>query len=289
MPKSLPRGLSESTQGAVATALAVARELGLRCQGPSVLSDAWHVLVHLHPLPIVARVSSAVPFPQGPKPDDVIRELDVARHAAQAGAPVIAPAGDIDPGPYDHGGRIVTFWRYVKSQGELDPREAGRALRAIHDALLDYDGELPPVGHPAETEAMLASVQSSPDVGLLRSVLSHRPRMHGQALHGDAHLLNCLSTETGPLWYDFETACHGPREYDLAALVLDDRVESGDDPPARQALAGYGPHDSDLLEELLPVYAAWIYASFMVAIPRRPELRPILEARLRRLRQYVSR
>lgn len=288
MSESAPRRLYESSQNAVATALAVARDLGARCEDPVVLSDAWHVLVHLRSLPIVARVSSAIPFPEGPKPDDVIRELDVARHAALAGAPVIPPTEEIDPGPHHHGGRIVTFWRYVSSQGEVDPREAGRALRAIHDALLDYDGELPPLGHPADTEEMLDSVESSPDVVLLRSLVSRGPRMHGQALHGDAHLFNCLSSETGPLWHDFETACHGPREYDLAALVLDDRVESGDDQAARQALAAYGYHDPDLLEELLPVYAAWLYTSFMLAIPRRPELGPILEQRLRRLRRYVS-
>ena len=200
---------------------------------------------------------------------------------------MIPPTEEIDPGPYRRGGRIVTFWRYVRSRGEVDPREAGRGLRAIHDALLDYDGELPPIGHPADTEEMLDSVESSPDVVLLRSLISRRPRMEGQALHGDAHLFNCLSSETGPLWHDFETACRGPREYDLAALVSSDRETSGGDRASRQALAAYGSHDSDLLEELLPVYAAWVYTSFMLAIPRRPELGPILEERLRWLRRYA--
>jgi hypothetical protein len=288
MPSSAHGPLSESSQSAVALALAVAHELGMRPQDPVVLSDAWHVLVHLRPLPIVARVSTAIPFPEGPRADDVIRELAVARHAALAGAPVIAPTQEMDPGPHHHDGRVVTFWRYVSACGEVDPREAGRGLRAIHDALLDYDGELPPFGHPGDTEEMLDSVEGSPDVELLRSLVSRRPRMHGQALHGDAHLFNCLSSAAGPLWHDFESACNGPREYDLAALVLDDRVESGDDHAARQALAAYGSHDSALLQELLPVYAAWVYTSFMLAIPRRPELRPILDDRLRRLRQYAS-
>lgn len=287
MPKSTSRRVSESSQSGVATALAVAQGLGVRCQDPAVLSDSWHVLVHLRPFPIVARVSSAIAFPEGPKADHVLRELDVARHAALAGAPVIPPSEEIDPGPHRHGGRIVTFWRHVSAQGEVEPREAGRGLRAIHDALLDYDGELPPIGHPADSEAMLDSVASSRDVELLRSLISGRPRIQGQALHGDAHLFNCLRSESGPLWHDFETACRGPREYDLAALISGDREQSGGDPAARQALAAYGPHDPDLLEQLLPVYAAWVYASFIVAIPRRPELGPVLEQRLRWLRRYA--
>jgi Ser/Thr protein kinase RdoA (MazF antagonist) len=182
----------------------------------------------------------------------------------------------------------VTFWRYIEERGEVDARSAGRGLRLIHDALLDYPGVLPVAGHPAETTAMLASVESSPDTELLQSLVVPSFHVAGQALHGDAHLLNCLPSEHGPLWHDFETSCRGPREYDLAALVLDDRSTGGDG-PAREALAAYGSHDADLLDALLPVYAAWVYASFLVAIPRRPELGPILAERLRELRQLVAR
>jgi hypothetical protein len=76
-----------------------------------------------------------------------------------------------------------------------------------------------------------------------------------------------------PFWHDLETACRGPREFDLAALVLSDR--SGDsDPEARSALAAYGSYDEELLGQALPVYAASVAASFMAAITRRPEAAP---------------
>jgi aminoglycoside phosphotransferase (APT) family kinase protein len=156
-------------------------------------------------------------------------------------------------------------------------------LREIHDALLDYDGPLDPPGHPDDVAAMLGAVEDSPDVELLWELVSRRPTAEGQALHGDAHLWNCLAAETGPLWHDFETACQGPREYDLAALVLEDRA-AGRDTAAREALAGYGTHDPDLVDAFVPVYAAWVYASFLLALPRRPELGPVLEERLRWLR-----
>jgi Ser/Thr protein kinase RdoA (MazF antagonist) len=103
-------------------------------------------------------------------------------------------------------------------------------------------------------------------------------------VHGDAHLHNCFAGPAGTVWHDFETACLGPRELDLAALVLGDRDSGVADLEARAALEAYGDHDADLLEECLPIYAAWIYASFMVALPRHPELGPRLAVHLRWLR-----
>ena len=118
---------------------------------------------------------------------------------------------------------------------------------------------------------MLAFVAPSDDVELLYELAS-RELPAGQALHGDAHLFNCIQTATGPVWHDLETACGGPREYDLAALVLRDRSRDPQ-PDARAAAAAYGPYDEDILERALPVYAAWVAASFMVAVARRPVLR----------------
>src|SRR5689334_10339584 len=129
---------------AVAAALAVAREQGVRCDQPVVLRDAWHVLVHLQPSPVVARVTSSVPYPQGPDPEDVAREVAVAAFCAEAGCAVVPPLG----GPWHECGHVVAFWQYIPPHADPDPAEAGRALREIHDALESYDGELPPFGHP---------------------------------------------------------------------------------------------------------------------------------------------
>lgn len=244
------------------------------CADPVVLREAWHVLVHLRPAPVVARVTSGAP---GVNPDDVVRELDVARHALRGGAPVVRPSDVLDPGPHVHEGLTLVFWEYVDSTGEIDPRAAGRGLRAIHEALADYDGELPRGGRPDEVEEMLAPLPPSADVELLRELAS-RPLPEGQALHGDAHLGNCLP---GPIWHDLETACRGPREYDLAALLLSDR------PEAALALEAYGDHDAALLEASLPVYAAWVCASFMVAVARRPDAAEALERQLGYLRRFV--
>jgi hypothetical protein len=212
----------------------------------------------------------------------VIRELSVASHAARAGASVVRPSDLLDPGPHRHGGHVVAFWEYVEPRREVEPVAAGEALRAIHEALADYEGELPSL-HPEDLAAIVDGLEPSADVELLRELGLRQPAGPTQALHGDAHLANCLP---GPLWHDFETACRGPREFDLAALALSDEVR-GDD-ASRIALEAYGDHDADLLEACLPIYAAWIYASFMVALPRRPELGPVLAERLRWLRANFS-
>jgi phosphotransferase family enzyme len=266
------------SEGAVAAAVAVAAEHGLRADDPVVLSDAWHVLVHLRPLPVVARVSSGRPLQP---PERVAVELDVAAHAARAGAPVVPPSDLLDPGPHEHGGHVVCFWQYVEPDGELDPRAAGRALREIHDALADYPGELPGL-HTADTNDLLDSLEPSADVEFLRTLASRRIPGPVQALHGDSHLGNCLP---GPLWHDFETACVGPREFDLAALALS--AETPYQERSRLALEAYGDHDEERVKECIASYMAWICASYMVAGARSPSLPPLLEARLRWLRENV--
>jgi hypothetical protein len=190
---------------------------------------------------------------------------------------VITPSDLLDPGPHVHAGHTLVFWSFVETRGEVDPTAAGAGLRALHDALADYTGELPRAGRPDEVEAMLAGLPASADVDLLRG-LAARPLPAGQALHGDAYLGNCLP---GPTWHDLETACRGPREYDLATLA-----QSGT-PDAREALAAYGPHDADLVEECLPVYNAWICASFMTAVDRRADAAARVERMLTDLRRYV--
>ena len=270
------------SESAVRAAVEVAAEHGLRSEDPRVLRDAWHVLVHLRPLPLVARVSSGRPYPEGPPEEDVIRELAVASHAARAGAPVVPPSGLLDAGPHRHGGHVVTFWQYVEPKREVDPVAAGEGLRAIHEALADYEGELPAL-HTDDLAWITDSLEPSADVELVRELGLRQPAGGAQALHGDSHLANCLP---GPLWHDFETACRGPRELDLAALALSARVRQDD--ASRIALEAYGGHDAGLLEECLPVYAAWVYASFMIALPRRPELGPVLAERLAWLRETYA-
>lgn len=196
------------------------------------------------------------------------------------------PSELLPPGPHRYNGHTIVFWRYLVQAGQLDAAAAGRGLRTLHDALADYDGELPRAGRAKEVKAMLEPFARSDDVELLCK-LAAGDLPDGQTLHGDAHLFNCIQTSAGPIWHDLETACRGPREYDLAALVLRDRSH-GPDPDARIAASTYGDYDEDILERAIPVYASWVAASFMVAVARRPDAAPALERQLRFLRRFRS-
>jgi phosphotransferase family enzyme len=275
------RRVNDRAMNAVDAAVAVAEAHGVHCENPVVLSEAWHVLVHLRPAPVVARVTSGAP---GVDPAGVEQELAVARHAARAGAAVVQPSDLLPPGPHRYDGHTLVFWNYLVQEGKLDATAAGRGLRVIHDSLADYDGELPRAGRAEEVRAMLQPFAPSEDVELLCE-LAARELPEGQALHGDAHLFNCIQTAAGPIWHDLETACRGPREYDLAALLLDDRSR-GSDPEARLAIAAYGNYDEELLDQAIPVYAAWVAASLMVAVARRPGAAPKLERELQFLRRF---
>jgi aminoglycoside phosphotransferase (APT) family kinase protein len=269
------------SESAVKAAVGVAAEHGLRADDPVVLRDAWHVLVHLRPLPLVARVSSGRRYPEGPPEEDVVRELAVASHAARAGAPVVPPSDLLEPGPHRRDGHVVAFWQYVEPRGEVDPQAAGRALRAVHDALADYEGDLPEL-HADDLAGILDSLEPSADVDLLRELGARRPSGPRQAVHGDAHLGNCLQGPDGPLWHDFETTCLGPREFDLAALVPSSGWDR--DEASLEAIGAYGDHDVHLVQECVPVYEAWICASLLAALPRRPELGQLVDDELRWLR-----
>ena len=254
----------------------------MRCDDAVVLRDAWNVLVHLRPAPLVARVSSGAP---GAGSGDVAVELEVAGHAVRRGAPVVQPTDLFDPGPHEHGGHVLGFWRFVDTHGELDPAAAGRGLRAVHDALADFDGELPRCERRHQVETMLAALEPGADAEVLRELAS-RELPAGQALHGDAGLSNCMQSARGPVWHDFETACCGPREYDLAAVVLHNRWDA-EDPARRAALDGYRPYDEDILEAALPVYGAWIAASWLTSAARRPGLMPRADRLVAYLRSAV--
>ena len=108
---------------AVDAAVAVAETYGVPCDEPVVLREAWHVLVHLAPSPVVARVTSGA---LGVDPGDVERELGVALHAARAGAPVVRPSDLLPPGPHRHGGHTLVFWQYLgASSSRSDNYRAG--------------------------------------------------------------------------------------------------------------------------------------------------------------------
>jgi hypothetical protein len=114
---------------------------------PRVLSDLSNVIVWLAPAPVVARVAtSTAAVRAGRGRDWLARDVAVAGFLAERGADVVPPASEPPPGPHVEDGLCLTFWPFVEFDPDHPPsgREAGAALRRLHETLDGFEGELPP-------------------------------------------------------------------------------------------------------------------------------------------------
>jgi hypothetical protein len=233
---------------AVAAALHVARSLGLRCDDqPEVVADGSNVLVHLKPAPVVARVATTTALVRKPAQWWLALDLDIAGYLAAAHFPVVPPSRELPPGPHLHDGLAMTFWQFVEHDRSYvaGSEEVGPFLRELHVALRGYKGSLRRLSPFAEIPQWLDEIASwnvlnNADIAMLRRGFSlvaaeiDALRLPEQPLHGDAHKKNVLKTAKGLVWTDFEDACSGPVEWDVACFIR----TSGE--PREAALAAYG-------------------------------------------------
>ena len=215
----------------IAAVSALVRQLGLGEVNPVVLKAAHHTTLFIPPLRMVARVQSSELLKAAY--DTAVQELAVTRYLAKRGAPVVAPLDKNLAGPYIVASAIVTLWPYVDNDRESERADAllaAETLHAVHQAFDDYGGELPPYTNALDRcWSILADVEASPALsGGNRDFLKARysrlryevEAMAGKSvpLHGDVHLGNLLLSDQGPVWTDFEDACLGPVEQDIAGL-----------------------------------------------------------------------
>jgi hypothetical protein len=248
--------VDELTRRGLSAANAVAAERGMRFAEPKILRDRGNLLVHLAPAPVVARVATLTGT-RRVGDGWLRREVAVAGFLARAGAPVVAPSTEIDPGPHTHEGISLSFWDYVEeTAAPLDAAEAGRRLRVCHELLAGYDGgELEPLGTLTEAERWLdelaaeGRIDADSAVRLRGDAAEARRRIEAlglpmQAVHGDAHLDNAINTAVGPLWNDWEDACLAPPALDLGCMEAASSVWGDDPEPVAAALAAYGEIDA---------------------------------------------
>jgi hypothetical protein len=261
--------LTPAGRRALQAALAVARAHGLRVADPVVLADRSNLIVHLRPTPVVARApATTAAVRHGPA--WLEREVAVARHLARNGAPVVGPSAEVDPGPHDHDGLPVTFWALAEAADEpLDAHAAGAALRACHDALADYPGDLPEHAIFREARAILDDLAAAGTLAAADAALARRAgddlaariaalAVPLQPIHGDGHLGNAIQTAGGPLWNDWEDTFRGPREWDLACLAAAARVFGQPPEPIAAALDGYGDDADPALLDLMVDARAYV-------------------------------
>ncbi|MEA2410801.1 MAG: hypothetical protein QOC77_1362, partial [Thermoleophilaceae bacterium] len=181
---------------AVAAAVAVATEQGLRVADAVPVGTGSNVIVHLRPSPIVARVMCGTVVLHPDPHAWLTREIDVGAFLAERITSVVAPTKEIDPGPHVRGNRWMSFWEYVEvRETPLEAVEIGRALRALHDALAQYRGPLPPWSNVLDEIDWLLSALSGDDGvselsaerdRLAEVILEQDHATDQQPLHGDA-------------------------------------------------------------------------------------------------------
>jgi aminoglycoside phosphotransferase (APT) family kinase protein len=254
-------------QAAIADAVAVGRALGLRIEEPVLLSDNLNLLVELRPAPVVARVAVRTGLVRSA--EALGDSLRLATFLASAGLPVAPAADRIDPGPHTGPltGRTLTFWRLLQpaaAGASVDPQEAGRTLRAMHEAALGWDGPLRHVGPLGEIDRLIEHIatargRDAAELGAFRAAIDV-PDRPVQPVHGDAHLGNVFAVPGGQVWIDWEESWRGPVEWDLACLDHRRRVFGELAEPIGAALGGYGPVDEAAIDAWAPVVALWALA-----------------------------
>ena len=276
-----PFASAEERRRALQAAIAVARSLGLRATRPGIIADSNNTIVHLAPTPIVAKVGTS--HFRDAELESLERELTVAMHLANQDAPTVRPARNVPPGPHKVGSAALTLWEHVGSLpgADLESSQTASALRAVHQALSDFSGSLPwfmvelkDAGRllqpdrsalPATDRSFLVDVLDDVETSLAAR------KMESQSLHGSPHGGNWLVTASGPILLDFETACTGPAEWDLAAL--DDA-----------AVALFPDVDHELIGVLRRMRSLCVAAKCWVEPNRAPEVGEAARVHLKLLR-----
>ena len=254
---------------ATEAALEVGRRFGVVSTRPAIIADSNNTLVLLAPAPLVAKVGTSTI--RAFDSTTLEREVAVASYLAVRRAPVVHPSDDPPAGPHrSESGPTVSLWRYYEHVEPRDVKAAALALRVVHDALAEYPGQLPSFRLEFDSiPQFLAQPGTFSDLNKERDFLLdvHRrldPSVAGigrkdQVLHGAPHFGNLLQTPTRLLWTDFETACRGPVEWDLAGF------------PAG-AEATFPEADAEWLQSLRLVRSLTVSVKCLAQLGRAPEV-----------------
>src|SRR5215475_4429733 len=224
---------NERQARAINAAQVIAEKHGVKRGSPVILKDSNHTIVHLTPQPIVAKVSVEKRFRQ--RSSSLEREVLVARLLAEEGAPVVRPTNALPPGPHYVNEVELTFWDFCPHDpdAEISASEAGTSLRVVHELLNGIRNNLPLLPpftlQIEEADSLLRVPENVPLLlekdrlflcELYRTISADigMASLDYQPLHGECHLNQAISSSSGVRWLDFEAACLGPKEWDLAVL-----------------------------------------------------------------------
>jgi Ser/Thr protein kinase RdoA (MazF antagonist) len=246
----------------------IASKLGLDADEALLLQETNNTVVWLRPHPIIAKVGT-----RADSADRLIFEHGVASALAAVGAPVAPPLTNVMPLKDVESGFMVTLWSRLDHDpdGSISGHELGKSLHRLHEGLSESHVPLPSFldglrrAQAALADDVLIAALAADDRAFLRAAFTdllaqlNAHSFSEQGLHGDPASGNYLMTPSGLRWIDFESACQGPLEWDLAFLSDDVR-------------ATFRDVDVQLLELLITLKSAFIAAWCWVQA-RFPEMR----------------
>jgi hypothetical protein len=281
----------------IRAAVETARAHGIEPDRCDILQDASTLVLRLTNS-LVARI---VQDTDGPRKGLAwfARENAIALHLTRSGAPVISLHDGLPPGPHEHLGYPLNFWRFVsRIESPAEPEEIGRTLRQCHDILRDFPQPLEPLAILTECTGVLDMVAQRnllalPEIELLRERLRTSTNalrdLPAQPLHGDAHMGNLMNTTAGLLWTDWEDAFSGPVEWDLASIIWNAKILDEDHATVESILGAYraagGAWDEEALHQSIIARGAVMTAWYPVLYPNPNEER---RSRLKRRLEWLA-
>ena len=210
---------------AVRAAAEVAGQFGIVSTDPVLLQETNNTVVWLRPELVVAKVAV-----RAHSQDEVRLEYAVAVELYELGAENARPMPGTRPVQHAGTGFVVTLWERLEGPDRalVPPEDLAGSLRRLHVALGQTKIGLPPfdamiakASHMLESDSFIADVDHADRALLGDSYERGLAALEGASLrkrrlHGEPHNGNRIATSQGIRWIDFESACIGPLEWDLA-------------------------------------------------------------------------
>ena len=252
---------------AIDAAVAAGAMAGYGNVRPEVLQHTNNVVVWLAPHPVVAKVGV-----WSYSRDRLQRESELCAELAAVGAPVAVPLRDSGlrsehglrrgAGRFGEAHAPVSLWRQLDLRGEPPTatgtaallhrvhQDLARVAPHLHEPLPSFLSDVVRARDAAVSGEWLGTLDPD-DLSMLQTafdrwvaLLTGIPDERHQPLHGEPHAGNVLSTSHGLVMIDFESACVGPVEWDLANVTpevteayVDLAASAGDPPIDRRRLA----------------------------------------------------
>lgn len=207
-------------------------------------------------------------------------EASVIEALAGSTAPVVRPS-HFGLGPFQTGGwKAILLEKMDELPLDASSADLVRSLTALHRALSAISIELPNwtaqlerTVHAWKRHPFTDNDQQTAELAYARYVQpSFTHRGPTQPIHGDAWSGQVIRTASGLRWIDFESACIGPPEWDLASF---------DDP------TGYGDFDENLWQRLRLVKSWSVAVWCNIHQTHSPRLAAHIEHHLSRLADHL--